>query len=664
MYQLINSLLIVLGLALGSNTLLGAEVEPLTAPVLSLDENEQAWSGAYINRYADIRLHRENLDFQTVDDIFDTLPQNSFSFQDKAANLGKIDDSAYIRLFIESTDNDLIFLSINHRFVEFIELRVLNPSAREHFQRSGASVDMSERPIPSRSFLFPVRLEKGLNQVDFKVGGKYTINIPLRIWSEEGLDLYQDSRNLLIGMAVGAMLIIAIYNLIIAVLLRDSTFSTYSLFTFTQVAHLSYTFGIMQVFAYKFFHISLIPPILGSTLIMIGLLVSSFFIRSFFLIPRKSWLGFTWSAFELLTIVSILASSIKHQHSSTAVFICGTIATILIIYTSLMGIIRTRDDTYIKIYAAGWLLYVLGGVTALYTSFGYIERNWFTVHVHLFVSVGELVLFSLSLGGKMKRTVDGFEVEQRISMHSYRQLEKVFYPHQIRLIKEGGTVEKTMPTSPGKACVICFDIVNSSQIRHERSKQFFRAVLLGCHQELLEGYDDRKLRSRGFRVKEMGDGFLCSVGYPFQVPEGGSSEQALKLCLDFYKIFEEEAKKLDYIDEINCSMGVVLGPVQGLYTQHPPIQYDLEGSALVLATRYEAARKIDLDPIDLFKGSTITVQETVFLSLPEPLRQEFTEVALTRPQAQKLDDPDAVSLYVLDLRNSETGSTYLSQKAS
>ena len=56
--------------------------------------------------------------------------------------------------------------------------------------------------------------------------------------------------------------------------------------------------------------------------------------------------------------------------------------------------------------------------------------------------------------------------------HLYKQLSKLVYPHQLQMIKLGEELELTMPLKEGKTIVNVFDVQKSSEIRHEKLRNF------------------------------------------------------------------------------------------------------------------------------------------------------------------------------------------------
>ena len=84
---------------------------------------------------------------------------------------------------------------------------------------------------------------------------------------------------------------------------------------------------------------------------------------------------------------------------------------------------------------------------------------------------------------------------------------------------------------------------------------------------MAQNYEGNHLQADGYRIKQLGDGFLCSVGYPFACPEQSIYESSLALAADFITIFHEEVRNLQYHRQIHCSVGMASGSIRGFYPQ-------------------------------------------------------------------------------------------------
>ncbi len=233
--------------------------------------------------------------------------------------------------------------------------------------------------------------------------------------------------------------------------------------------------------------------------------------------------------------------------------------------------------------------------------------------------------------------------EKGLRNHAYKQLEKMLYPHQKTMIEDGFTLEETMPVGWGESCVLAFDVIESSKIKSPYARTLLQNVLKKCQSLMMENYSQTEFEANAYRIKEMGDGFLCSVGFPFKTPGTLSREAlAIKLAQQFVAIFHEEAQKLAAEERVYCAIGIASGVIEAFYPHTTPKEYDLYGRPLILATRYESTRK-ELFAQHLPKSSIIILQETVHQRLPQQFGQQFQAFELSNFRIR--DDNDARRLY-------------------
>ena len=243
--------------------------------------------------------------------------------------------------------------------------------------------------------------------------------------------------------------------------------------------------------------------------------------------------------------------------------------------------------------------------------------------------------------------------------HLYNQLSKLVYPHQLERIKLGDELEDTMPLKEGKAIINVFDVQRSSQIRHEKTADFFVNLFQAFLQICMKGYEHNPLRSQAFRLKETGDGFISSVGYPFLPVDSRSlADSAVSTALTMFDAFNAEVEKFNYSRPIKGAMGLAYNSLQGTFQSGGIRSYDLFGEALIQAAKYEELRK---QPIlwDIFtehakeRGfdyfNILIVQEVVYNSLSPAYRDLFTEIDLQDQTLvgdfQMMYDNDAKYIY-------------------
>jgi class 3 adenylate cyclase len=303
------------------------------------------------------------------------------------------------------------------------------------------------------------------------------------------------------------------------------------------------------------------------------------------------------------------------------------------------AVLRHRQgDRPATFLCAGWTLLTIGYVINAFAYQYYMATFW---RYSLYLTFAfESMMFAVAVGYKARLSELKAHFE---NMHAFRQMEKVFYPHQINQIRHGIELEQTMPTGSGEACVICFDIVGSSKINHEKTKDFLRNIFRRCNEAMDTGYDAQNLVASGFRIKEMGDGFICSVGYPFKSPTGSMARDALRLALSFNEIFDQEVRSFAYPEPLHCCVALAMDTISGFYPAGGTKSYDLFGRAIVLATRYEAMRKVMF--ADGLKSSVLITQERVYLSLDPRDRSTLTKYSLRDNNVSVRDDSAAEFVY-------------------
>jgi class 3 adenylate cyclase len=239
--------------------------------------------------------------------------------------------------------------------------------------------------------------------------------------------------------------------------------------------------------------------------------------------------------------------------------------------------------------------------------------------------------------------------------HLYKQLSKLVYPHQLARIKAGDQLEETMPIVRADAIVNVFDIQGSSNIKHERTQSFFLEVFRAFSQICMMGYQHNPLRSRAFRLKETGDGFISAVGYPFMTEKQDQlADHALETALLMFRAFNSEVDKFGYGQPIKAAMGLAYNAVQGTFQSSGIRAYDLFGDALVQAYRYEEMRKNPsiagimrehAEKVVLSHYNILMIQEVIYNSLNSRYKQLFTAIDLKAINYPMPQDPDARFVY-------------------
>ena len=157
-------------------------------------------------------------------------------------------------------------------------------------------------------------------------------------------------------------------------------------------------------------------------------------------------------------------------------------------------------------------------------------------------------------------------------------------------------------------------------------------------------YDPNHLTATAFRIKEMGDGFLCLVDFPFKTPRTSTIESiAYRLAGEFVRVFAAEVDSYFRSKHYTCGIGIAKGEVEGFFPSSGTREYDLFGDGIIHATRYESMRKHLASP-DLSKN-IIILQESVYEGLSAEEQADLIEVDLKKAKLSVRDDSTATKIY-------------------
>ena len=401
---------------------------------------------------------------------------------------------------------------------------------------------------------------------------------------------------------------------IAAILLTLSSFATYyhpanSGNPFIQYTLFTYSIPILLVITYP------IAILLLSSIEKFSPIVLDFLILS-------GLLGF------IATLSVLLLGSITEEEvRSVYLGLSGQIHFVLLLATAF-----SYHNKYSTTLIRNVLFGIVLAVSLGYLNADYIQSNFIQILQGFLVGTIFSWIFFISIRTRFYLKSTDADTRQ----HLYDQLSKLVYAHQLERIKLGDQLENTMPQKEGKAIVNVFDVQKSSEIKHENTKEFFMSVFQSFLQICMEGYEHNPLRSRAFRLKETGDGFISTVGYPFLPIESRSlADSAVSTALEMFHLFNAEVEKFNYSRPIKGAMGLAYNSVQGTFQSGGIRAYDLFGDALIQAARYEEIRKNPVvagaikkhaKEIGLEYFHIIIVQEVIYNSLSDEYRNLFVEI--------------------------------------
>jgi class 3 adenylate cyclase len=556
-------------------------------------------------------------------------------------NLGIVDDQeCWSLITVENRSDSVERVLLEHglTLTSLLELyHVVDGNLIQH-QTLGLAVPFAHWSIDYRLPIFDLRLEPGLNTLLLRQRSQDVFLLDWRLYSPENFYSRIMLELLLFGGFFAICFALSFYNMVIYFVNREISHVFYFLYLNSYAIAQAFLTGFLKQFTFHEMENGMHQ--LGLISINVALGFTTYFFYFFLdFHETKGWfrrMVHGYGVFLLTAIAVTLWGPV-----SLAAHITQFLSISCSLLAILAGVIAWRKRHPLSTYfLIAWSMLIVGNIIQVLHLQGIVPDEPWIISLNFVGASFEAIIISYALAHKMRL---GRLQEAQRRRHAFSQLEKMVYPHQIEKMKMGGILETTMPHASGEAVVICLDIIASTSSQIENLSNFLRRFFDRCGELMSRDYQGDPLSASGFRIKEMGDGFLCAVGFPFQTPQGRvSHEVAIQLAFGFLEAFDQEFADTLSEERTYCSIGIARGRIQGFFTVSGIRSYELFGDSIVLATRYEGLRK--QWPADR-PGHIITMPTRMYESLPLAFRPLFQQYKLGPGSQQIRNDADADSFY-------------------
>ncbi|NBX19036.1 MAG: hypothetical protein EBR09_16945, partial [Proteobacteria bacterium] len=411
----------------------GRTASLLAVGVLSLFENPALASDVCTNGVLDVsQLSHTHQVSPCVESYFD--PESTSSVNDflseghkkftpvssGAVNLGFRNGTHWFRLHLSNSSNveKIIFLSLGNPLVDFARAYEINSKGEAAITGySGVTVGSSQKQVSDRDVVFSLKIP--IHQTKTYLIRSAAIQqsyLPVVRGGNE-FSSHQFRENLVFGLYLGVIGVMAIYNFILFFFVRDRSYLWYVL---SIIFFHGFCFaGLMGATNHFFWPES---PIWGQrhlpAVAPLGLLFSVLFADSFLLIQNSSrryaliirsliaFIVFQFLLSVFIYDVSIVVAGFAVQIAALAVVLSAAVPRAL------------RGDLSAYLFLLAWGFLIIGGLVFSFGQFGLYPHSFFTQNGILFGSAAEVVLLSLALGQKINTLRREKEVAQLKAVES------------------------------------------------------------------------------------------------------------------------------------------------------------------------------------------------------------------------------------------------------
>jgi len=355
-------------------------------------------------------------------------------------------DSAYwFRVNLDNPDLQNWLLEVDSPTLDEIELYLFAGERLIQEVQTGDSRPFAERPLQFREFILPLNLSlTGQATLYLRVKSTGSLQVPMNLWQEDAFYQRDELETAALGLFIGSILIMALYNL----------------FLYTRVHEPAYIYYVFYVTTFGFFVVGLTgwgykylwPESPGFQQYSLGIFITlggisvCRFIHHFLdlpaLAPRIRYV-LAGAALIQLALLCLLPFAPYNTIVQAALIITILIA-LIAQYSGIKLWYRNIDARYFTI---AWSAFLLAVIMAILEKFSLIPLENWTDAVLPTCMLLELILLSMALGERISReTQQRIQAQQDvIQLHAETEkvLEQKVYERTLEL-KEANARLKTL----------------------------------------------------------------------------------------------------------------------------------------------------------------------------------------------------------------------------
>ncbi|KYG80204.1 sensor histidine kinase [Roseivirga echinicomitans] len=337
----------------------------------------------------------------SIDQILQDEVQQTFDANKlESPNFGFDKSTYWFRVDISQTSQETLMLEVSQPSLDYISFFTQGINGNWIEQKTGHALSPYSKTVGGAEFSLAISPDLAQSSIYIKISTSGTMAVPILIKPLSEYGNYKTARVLLLGLFFGLMFVMAIYNFMLYLSLKDRA---YLLYVGTTVFGLA-TSIVLNGYGYVYFWPS--NPQMDSHIYLtfagLSMACSSRFAATFLNLKKfdpklDKYLWVVAGASLLMSILSVF-------YNATELLMYGRIL-VLIAFPSYIAIgtrAYLRGYKTAQFYIIAWFPYILGLVVVTLRGAGLMPEYWFTTYgIELGGSL-EAVLLSFALAARIK----------------------------------------------------------------------------------------------------------------------------------------------------------------------------------------------------------------------------------------------------------------------
>jgi diguanylate cyclase len=345
----------------------------------------------------------------------------------KGFNFGNYHAPLWVRFDVINIDyakSDWLF-EVGQPLLDRVAVVIFNhTTGRWSFsQQAGNLVPIDQRAVRHHSLIFPIQLPPGeRNTVYLRVESVQGLYLVADIWESQAFWLHDQQRSLLLGLFLGILAVMILYNLSLYIFTKDSNYLVYSAYVLAVVLYEIAATGIGG--RYLWDQNLWIRNSAYVTLAAVSFMTATLFIRQFLsLRTYGGWLLQINNLFLVYWIgATLLCPFVTHKAFFDIMQLMALLAPVAGIATGVY--LWIKGNVQAKYYTIAYLFLSAGTIILLLGYAGVLTRGLLTEYSQMVGFVLELVLLSLALADRINRERTAREEAQMMALDLSQKVSK------------------------------------------------------------------------------------------------------------------------------------------------------------------------------------------------------------------------------------------------
>lgn len=381
-----------------------------------------------------------------------------------SSNFGFTQQIYWIKIEVENATESREKFWLEIAYPPLDNITLFEPSDEGYRTRvTGDTLPFHSREVYHRNYIFPILISPGISTFYLRAQTESSMQIPLHLWTEQGLLRKINIEQFVFGIFYGLMLVMLVYNLFVYASVRDSSYLYYILYI------ASFSFFQMSLNGLAFQYVWPDFPWWGNRSVPVSMAFGAFWILQFsrtFLQFRRHIrpIHFVSLGLQGLLVVSMVLTMFVHY----AVAIRVATALVLVVSGVILisGIIVfVKGYKPARFFMLAWTALLLGAVLAALKALGILPGIFVTEYGIQIGSAMEVVLLSFALADRINILKEERESVRRDSLENkLRMLDSFsrFVPKQfLKFLNRESIVEVDLGDSAEMQMSVMFTDIRS-----------------------------------------------------------------------------------------------------------------------------------------------------------------------------------------------------------